>query len=152
MTLIEDRPVAVHIGADDLPWVDIGDGSKLKVLQVKATEGLWIVQNIFSAGYTVPTHRHTGPVWGYTISGAWRYKEYEYVNRAGSFLYEPAGSIHTLEAVEDDTNVWFQMYGANLNLDAEGNIESVFDGPGTLAAYYALCEAAGLPRPNVLTE
>jgi quercetin dioxygenase-like cupin family protein len=152
MTLIEERPVAVHIGADDLPWVDIGDGSKLKVLQVKATEGLWIVQNIFQAGYTVPTHRHTGPVWGYTISGAWRYKEYEYVNRAGSFLYEPAGSTHTLECIEDDTNVWFQMYGANLNLDPEGNIESVFDGPGTLAAYYALCEAAGLPRPNVLTE
>jgi 2,4'-dihydroxyacetophenone dioxygenase len=152
MTLMEERPVAVHIGADDLPWVDIGDGSKLKVLQVKATEGLWIVQNIFQAGYTVPTHRHTGPVWGYTISGAWRYKEYEYVNRAGSFLYEPAGSVHTLECVEDGTNVWFQMYGANLNLDAEGNIESVFDGPGTLAAYYALCEAAGLPRPNVLTE
>ena len=152
MTLMEERPVAVHIGADDLPWVDIGDGSKMKVLQVKATEGLWIVQNIFQAGYTVPTHRHTGPVWGYTISGAWRYKEYEYVNRAGSFLYEPAGSVHTLECVEDDTNVWFQMYGANLNLDAEGNIESVFDGPGTLAAYYALCEAAGLPRPNVLTE
>jgi len=152
MTLIEERPVAVHIGADDLPWVDIGDGSKLKVLQVKASEGLWIVQNIFQAGYTVPTHRHTGPVWGYTISGAWHYKEYDYVNRAGSFLYEPAGSVHTLECIEDDTNVWFQMYGANLNLDAEGNIESVFDGPGTLAAYYSLCEAAGLPRPNVLTE
>jgi 2,4'-dihydroxyacetophenone dioxygenase len=152
MTLIEERPVAVHIGADDLPWVDIGDGSKLKVLQVKATEGLWIVQNIFQAGYTVPTHRHTGPVWGYTISGAWHYKEYDYVNRAGSFLYEPAGSVHTLECLEDDTNVWFQMYGANLNLDAQGNIESVFDGPGTLAAYYALCEAAGLPKPKVLTE
>jgi 2,4'-dihydroxyacetophenone dioxygenase len=152
MTLIEERPVAVHIGADDLPWVDIGDGSKLKVLQVKATEGLWIVQNIFQAGYTVPTHRHTGPVWGYTISGAWHYREYDYVNRAGSFLYEPAGSVHTLECLEDDTNVWFQMYGANLNLDAQGNIESVFDGPGTLAAYYALCEAAGLPKPKVLTE
>ena len=152
MTLIEERPAAVHIGADDLPWVDIGDGSKMKVLQVKATEGLWIVQNIFSAGYTVPTHKHTGPVWGYTISGAWHYKEYDYVNRAGSFLYEPAGSVHTLECIEDDTNVWFQMYGANLNLDADGKIESVFDGPGTLAAYYALCEAAGLPRTNVLTE
>ena len=144
-------PTAVHIGADDLPWVDIGDGSKLKVLQVRATEGLWIVQNIFQAGYTVPTHKHTGPVWGYTISGAWHYKEYDYVNRAGSFLYEPAQSVHTLECLEDDTNVWFQMYGANLNLDAEGNIESVFDGPGTLAAYYALCEAAGLPKPNVIT-
>jgi hypothetical protein len=44
------------------------------------------------------------------------------------------------------------MYGANLNLDANGNIESVFDGPGSLAAYYALCEAEGLPRPNVLAS
>ena len=97
------------------------------------------------------THRHTGPVWGYTVSGAWKYKEYDYVNHAGSFLYEPAGSVHTLQCVEDDTRVWFHMYGANLNLDADGNIESITDGAGTLAAYYMLCEAAGLPRPSVLT-
>ncbi|HEV3131678.1 MAG TPA: hypothetical protein VGY51_06925, partial [Acidimicrobiales bacterium] len=71
---------------------------------------------------------------------------------AGSFLYEPAGSVHTLQCVEDETRVWFQMYGANLNLDAEGNVESVFDGAGTLAAYVALCEAEGLPRPNVLVS
>ena len=91
-------------------------------------------------------------MYAYTTSGAWKYKEYDYVNRAGSFLYEPAGSVHTLQCVEDDTHVWFQMYGANLNLDAEGNVESVFDGAGTLAAYYMLCEAEGLPRPNVLTS
>jgi 2,4'-dihydroxyacetophenone dioxygenase len=107
-----DVPTAVHIGAEELPFVDIGDGSKLKVLQVK--------------------------------------EEYDYVNRAGSFLYEPAGSVHTLQAIEDDTHVWFQMYGANLNLDADGNVESVVDGALTLAAYYMLCEAEGLPRPNVL--
>jgi 2,4'-dihydroxyacetophenone dioxygenase len=151
MTLTE-IPTAVHVGADDLPWVDIGDGSKLKVVQVNEGEGLWIVQNVFQAGYTVQTHRHTGPVWGFTISGAWKYREYEYVNRAGSFLYEPAGSVHTLECIEDDTLVWFHMHGANLNLDADGNVESVIDGPGVLAAYYMLCEAQGLPRPNVLVE
>ena len=44
------------------------------------------------------------------------------------------------------------MYGANLNLDDDGNVASVTDGAGTLAAYYALCEAQGLPRPNVLTD
>jgi 2,4'-dihydroxyacetophenone dioxygenase len=85
-----------------------------------------------------------------TTSGAWKYKEYDYVNRAGSFLYEPAGSVHALQALEDDTHVWFQMYGANLNLDADGNVESVVDGALTLAAYYVLCAAEGLPRPNVL--
>ena len=145
-------PNAVHIGVDDLPWVDIGPGAKLKVLQVREREGLWVVANIFPAGYAVQTHRHTGPVWGYTVAGAWKYREYDYINRAGSFLYEPAGSVHTLECVEDETMVWFHMYGANLNLDSDGNVESVTDGAGTLAAYYMLCEAAGLPRPNVLTE
>ena len=32
------------------------------------------------------------------------------------------------------------------------NVESVTDGAGTLAAYYMLCEAEGLPRPNVLVD
>jgi 2,4'-dihydroxyacetophenone dioxygenase len=152
MAVIENAPTAVHIGADELPFVDIGDGSKLKVIMVKEREGLWIVENVFQSGYVVQTHKHTGPVYAYTTSGAWKYKEYDYVNRAGSFLYEPAGSIHTLTVLEDDTHVWFQMYGANLNLDAEGKVESVIDGAGTLQAYYLLCEAEGKPRPNVLTD
>ena len=150
MTVTEPRTHAVHLGAADLPFVDIGDGSKLKVIQVKAEEGLWIVENVFQAGYEVQRHKHTGPVYAYTTSGAWKYAEYEYVNRAGSFLYEPAGSVHTLQAIEDDTHVWFQMYGANLNLDADGNIESIFDGPGTLEMYLMLAEAEGFDRPDVL--
>jgi 2,4'-dihydroxyacetophenone dioxygenase len=152
MATIESVPTAVHLGADALPFVDIGDGNQLKVLQVRAKEGLWIVENVFQAGFSLPTHRHTGPVWGYTKAGAWKYKEYDDVNRAGSFLYEPAGSVHTLECIEDDTCVWFHMYGALLNLDAEGNVDWVIDGAGTLGAYLALCEAQGLGKPPVLTD
>jgi 2,4'-dihydroxyacetophenone dioxygenase len=150
MTLTSTPPNASHIGADDLPFVDIGGGNQLKVLQVDVAEGLWIIENIFQAGFAVQTHRHTGPVYGYTTSGAWKYAEYDYVNRAGSFLFEPAGSIHTLQCIEDATHVWFQMYGVNLNLDPEGNVDSVADGPTTLANYYERCEAQGFPRPNVL--
>jgi quercetin dioxygenase-like cupin family protein len=145
-------PLAVHIGRDDLPFVDIGGGNLLKVLAVDEAEGLWIVENVFQSGFAVQTHRHTGPVYGYTTSGAWKYREYDYVNRAGSFLFEPAGSVHTLECIEDNTQVWFQMYGVNLNLREDGTIESITDGPGTLQAYYALCEAAGHARPNVLVS
>jgi quercetin dioxygenase-like cupin family protein len=152
MALIESAPTAVHVGADELPFVDIGGGSLLKVIQVKEKEGLWIVENIFQAGYEVQKHRHTGPVWGYTMSGAWKYKEYDYVNRAGSFLYEPAGSVHTLQCIEDDTRVWFHMYGVNLNLDEDGNVASVSDGRGTYDAYMAMCEAQGLGRPAVVTD
>ena len=144
---------AIHRGADELPFVEIGDGNKLKVIQVDVGLGLWIVENIFQPGYTVQTHRHTGPVYAYTTSGAWHYQEYpDEVNRAGSFLYEPAGSVHTLECLEPDTQVWFQMYGVNMNLDADGNVESVFDGPGTLEVYLALAEAEGYGRPDVLVS
>ena len=148
--MIETAPSAVHLAANDLPFADIGGGNKMKVIQVIEKEGLWIIENIFMKGFEVQTHRHTGPVWGYTVSGGWTYKEYDYVNRAGSFLYEPAGSVHTLQCIEDNTQVWFHMYGVNLNLDADGNVQSVSDGAGTLRAYYAMCEAQGIPRPNVL--
>jgi quercetin dioxygenase-like cupin family protein len=141
---------AVHIGRDELPFVEIGGGNQLRVLQVKRGEGLWIIENVFRAGYEVQTHRHTGPVWGYTLSGAWKYEEYAYVNRAGSFLYEPAGSIHTLQCLEDDTRVFFHMHGANVNLTADGKVDSVVDGLVTLEFYLAACEAQGLPRPSKL--
>src|SRR3954463_6064037 len=145
-------PLAVHIGRDDLPFVDFGGGNLLKVIRGDEAEGLWIVENVLQSGFAVQTHRHTGPVFGYTTSGAWKYREYDYVNRAGSFLYEPAGSVHTLEVIEDNTQVWFHMYGANLNLDADGKVESVTDGANALEAYYMLIEAQGLPRPDVLVD
>jgi 2,4'-dihydroxyacetophenone dioxygenase len=152
MSVIEVAPEAVHKGADELPFVDIGGGNLLKVIMIDEGQGLWVIENVFQKGFEVQTHKHTGPVYGYTTSGAWKYKEYDYVNRAGSFLFEPAGSEHTLQCIEDDTHVWFQMYGSNLNLDADGNIASVADGAGTLAHYYARCEEAGLPRPNVVVR
>ena len=145
---------ATHLGEDEIPWVQTGAGLELKLVQVDIEAGLWIVRNRFEPGALVQTHKHTGQVFGYTLSGAWKYAEYDYVNRAGSFLFEPAGSVHTLTVPSDNTeltDVWFQIYGANLNLDADGNVESITDAGGIYEAYMALCEAQGLGRPNVLT-
>ena len=123
-----------------------------KVLAPADSDLAWEMTLDVQAGYEVDMHKHTGPVWGYTRSGAWKYKEYDYVNRAGSFLYEPAGSVHTLQCIEDDTQVWFQMYGSNINLDAQGNVTFIVDGATTLEFYLAVCEQEGLPRPNVLVD
>ena len=154
MTMLE-IPTAIHRGDDELPWVDIGDGSLLKVLQIKEREGLWVIRNRFNPGYRVQTHKHTGPVYAFTSSGAWRYEESDFVNRAGSFLYEPAGSVHTLTVPADNTeptDVFFAIWGANLNLDAQGNVESVYDAGFILQSYYLLCEAQGLPKPDVIVD
>jgi 2,4'-dihydroxyacetophenone dioxygenase len=78
--------------------------------------------------------------------------EYDYVNRPGSFLYEPAGSKHTLQCIEDNTRVWFHMYGSNINIGADGSVTSIANGLVTLEFYYAMCEQQGNARPNGLVE
>lgn len=145
---------ALHLGEEDIPWVDSGTGVELKLVHADIEAGLWIVRNRFAAGVVVQKHKHTGQVHGYTLTGAWKYAEYGYTNRAGSYLYEPAGSVHTLTVPDDNselTDVWFQIYGANLNLDEDGNIESITDAESVYAVYMAMCEAQGFDRPNVLT-
>ena len=144
---------ATHIGDEALPYVDTGTGVELKVVQVRHEEGLWILKNRFAPGAAIPTHRHTGPVFGYTLSGAWKYAEYDDVNRAGSFLYEPAGSVHTLTVLPSNTEpteVWFQIYGCNLNLDEYGNVTSVVDGRAILDYYRMMCQSIGVENPPVL--
>ena len=85
MTMIELEPSAIHRGEDDLPWIDSGRGNEVKLLAAKISESLWIVRTRFQPGTAVQTHRHTGQVYAYTMSGSWHYQESEYVNRAGSF-------------------------------------------------------------------
>jgi hypothetical protein len=67
-------------------------------------------------------HRHPGPVHGYVIKGAWRYLEHDWVARAGMYVFEPPGVIHTL-TVDADTEemiTFFNISGAMIYLDAEG--------------------------------
>lgn len=155
MSTIETAPTAIHRAESDLPFVDIGDGATLQLLQVDLATGIWIIRNHFQPGYTVQTHKHTGHVYAFTQSGSWHYLESpEAVNRAGSYLFEPAGSVHTLHvpASNDEvTDVWFTIYGANLNLDANGNVEMVIDAHMLLPFYRLLCaEQFGVDDPPVV--
>ena len=153
MTTLE-IPRAIHRGEEELPFVSLGDGTHLQLLQVDVEAGLWVVRTRFEAGVTIPKHKHTGEVFAFTLAGSWKYVEYPEVNTAGSYLYEPAGSIHTLTVPEANaglTDVWFAIYGANLNFGPDGTtIESVVDAGFIRDAYFALCEAEGKPRPSVV--
>ncbi len=138
---------AVHLGDDEVPWVYAGDLG-IKLLHVDLNQGLWVLRNRFPPGYTVQTHYHTGPVFALTLAGAWCYAEYpHYTNTPGSYLYEPAHSVHTLtvpESNDDMTDVWFAINGANINIDEFGQVVSVTDAQSILAAWRGMCAAAGL--------
>jgi 2,4'-dihydroxyacetophenone dioxygenase len=147
-------PTAILRHEEDLPFVDLGDGSTMQLLQVDVEAGLWIIRTKFNPGMTVDTHKHTGSVYAFTMSGSWLYLEYpDSVNVAGSYLFEPAGSIHTLhvpEANTEVTDVVFVIHGANLNLDADGNVTSVIDAGMVRDFYVVMAEAAGCTDPPVI--
>ncbi|HMM74754.1 MAG TPA: 2,4'-dihydroxyacetophenone dioxygenase family protein [Gammaproteobacteria bacterium] len=146
-------PAALHRGKDDLPWVSLAEGVSFQLLQADVEAGLWVLKTRFEPGVVVQRHKHTGEVYAFTLCGAWKYLEYPEINRAGSYLYEPAGSIHTLTALADntgDTEVWFAIRGANLNLTPDGKVESVLDAGKILKIYRRECAARGLPAPDVI--
>ena len=56
------------------------------------------------------------------------------------------------ESNTEVTDVWFAIWGANLNLNAEGEIESVTDAESILDFYRKACAERGLADPPVLTN
>lgn len=146
-------PAALHRAEKDLPFVKFQEGEEYQLLHVDIEAGLWVIRARWQPGITIQRHKHTGEVLAVTIKGSWKYLEYPEVNTAGSYLYEPAGSIHTLhvlETNEEATDVWFAIRGANLNLDDEGNVVSVLDASAVLEAYLGLCQQCGYGRPDVI--
>lgn len=155
VSIIENAPPTIHRGERDLPFIDLGESGRLQLLQVDLAQGVWVLRNQFDPDTTVQTHKHTGHVYAFTRSGSWHYLESpEAANTAGSYLYEPAGSTHTLHvpATNDGvTDVSFVIHGANLNLDAEGQVESVIDAPGIVEFYRAVCaDQHGVVDPPVV--
>jgi 2,4'-dihydroxyacetophenone dioxygenase len=147
---------AILIHDDDLPHVNLPDGSTLQLLQVDLNQNLWVVRNRFKPGFSIDTHYHTGPVFAVTQSGEWFYKEYpDKVNRAGSYLYEPAHSLHTLTVAEDATEdavVWFAIFGSNIKIDDAGDVTSILDARTVLTAYRAMCEMEGKSCDKVIVQ
>jgi hypothetical protein len=155
MAITFEAPTALHRGESDLPFVTLPDGIRMQVLQVDLATGVWVIRSLFKPGTTVQTHKHTGHVYAFTQQGSWYYLESpDAVNVANSYLFEPAGSVHTLhvpETNEGDTDVWFVIHGANLNLSPEGEVTDMIDAHVVYQGYLALCEAEhGITDPPVV--
>ena len=53
MTTIETAPTATHRGEEELPFVDLGDGTLLQLLQVDLAVGVWVIRSRFAPGTTI---------------------------------------------------------------------------------------------------
>ncbi len=138
------------VNAEKNPLIkdSLGPGVHFKPLRLDLEKGEWVVLATFAPGSSVPLHYHTGTVDAYTMSGSWNYVEYpEQVQTAGSYLYEPGASAHTLTCPEsntEDTVVLFIVVGANVNFNEDGTFHSVLDAAMIEHLTGALSEAQGL--------
>ncbi len=144
-----------HSDSLALPWAESWAGDpaiQLKALMIDIEGGRYAVRMRFRAGLEVAPHKHTGEVHAYTFSGKWAYLEYadSPPNVAGSYLFEPPGTTHTLKVAEDAaewTEVLFIIYGAMLHMDGSGAILGVTDAESVLAEYRQRLIAQNVPLP-----
>ncbi|KXF54836.1 hypothetical protein AXA44_39825 [Rhodococcus sp. SC4] len=145
------------VNVADIPMLKdaLGPGSDFQPLFLDPEVGVWALIATFAPGVELPIHLHTGPVHGFTLKGKWIYKEYpDQPQTAGSYLYEPASSVHTLKVPDDNTEptaILFVIYGANVSFTDEGQFHSVLDAVTVMNLTKQLAEAQGLAPVQYLT-
>lgn len=146
-------PAAILRKEADLPMVKIGDGVAIQLLQVDFDHNIRVTRARLDPGLKLRTHIHTGHVFAWTLSGTWKYLEYPESSEANSYLYEPAGSAHTLMVPQDSpepADVIFIVHGSNIELGAKGEFEGATDAATIARAYLRGCKELGLPRPDII--
>jgi 2,4'-dihydroxyacetophenone dioxygenase len=107
----------VHIGAgeDESPYVPFVENVYIRHLAFDVRSSMFANILWVKKGGKLGRHRHRGPVFAVTLEGSWRYLEYDWVARPGSYVHESPGVIHTL--VSDDPNGMKTMFWLNGSLE-----------------------------------
>ena len=121
------------VNVDQIPLLKdaMGPGIHIQTLRLDPEKGQVVLMAVMAPGCKLPVHYHTGTAEVYTFSGCWMYAEYpDQPQIAGSYLYEPGGSVHTFYCPEDNTEdtvalAWIQ--GAQVSFNEDGTFHSVTD-------------------------
>ena len=132
----------------------LAPGLHFKPLRPDLEAGRWVVLAVISPGAKLPIHYHTGIAEAYTLSGSWHYAEYpDQLQAAGSYLHEPAGSVHTFvcpESNTEDTVMLVRVEGANINFTEDAQFHSILDAVMIRHLTSTLAEAQGAGPVNYI--
>ena len=137
VTTHQDRLLTVNVNEVGCLPTEM-PGVTITPLFLDRENGVWVLYGKFEPGTVLPTHFHTGTVHFYTTKGAWNYLEYpQDPQTAGSYLYEPGGSIHTFSVPAD---------AKGLN----GEYHSIMDAGAIEAAVLGAVKAGAIPMPKYI--
>jgi 2,4'-dihydroxyacetophenone dioxygenase len=132
-------------------WVPQAPGVSFRPLMLNVSHGYFVnLLRVQRAGI-LSRHRHTGPVQACVLRGSWHYLEHQWSASEGSFVFEPPGETHTLEVLDDGPEMitLFNVTGAYLYVDPDGNVRGVEDVFSKLRAARAHYRSIGLPADYV---
>ena len=149
---------------DDLLSVNIADipllkdafapGIHFQPLRLDTEHGQSVLMATLAPGCELPIHYHTGTAEVYTLKGRWLYREYpDQPQTAGSYLFEPSGSVHTFitpDTNTEDTVLFLRVEGANINFTEDGQFHSILDALTIQHLVNQLTEARGLDQLNFI--
>lgn len=155
LTGSEGPPVGITnmVPEAEVPWAQVAEGIEIKLLRAGEGTGTYTMMARFAPGTALPSHRHFGRVHVYTLSGRWGYAEYDWQARAGDYVHEPPGSIHSLRVPSDATEpaVLFMIIDAGMVLMDEHGAMMAVEDADTLRGFYAgALQAAGTAFPDAV--
>jgi len=125
---VNDQSGLLTLNINEEPAIDLDHlipGMKLWPLYLDPDSSTWVLYVRYAPGTRLPQHFHTGSVHVFTVKGQWNYMEHSGDKQtAGSYLYEPPGSVHSFGVPDDSeepAEAFMVVNGVNVNFDAEGN-------------------------------
>jgi quercetin dioxygenase-like cupin family protein len=145
-----DEIIELAVSGDEREWVPSAfPGVHMRPLLFDTVGGAWVSVVRMDTTGVISRHAHVSPVHGYVIKGSWRYVERDWVASEGTYVFEPAGDVHTLYADAGESLTLFFINGALVELDETGAMlgyADVFTRIEQARAHYA---AIGLGADHV---
>ena len=136
----------VHIGSseNESPWVPFKGNSAIRHLAFDVRTNMYANVLWVKQGGMLGRHRHRGRVFGYTVEGSWRYLEYDWVARAGSYVQESPGATHTLVSDEGMKTI-FWLNGSLEFFDEKDHLLETLDVFWFVDHYLTYCREHSIP-------
>lgn len=143
-----------HSDLSELPWAKLArpyGTIEMQLIRCSRLRNVYASMVRWPAGTTMPRHYHTGGVHSYTFRGRWRYLEHDWVATAGSYVYEPIGTTHTL-VVDQDVEALFIVEGGMIWYGPDGKMQRYETAGAMHELISAALAAQGLELPDIVVQ
>lgn len=118
-------PSEILQDTDQLRWIPIVSGIEYRLLFTSHETGRWTVMFRCLPGSYFPRHRHYGAGEYFVVRGRMEYRMGTAL--AGTYGYEPLGSVHELTTFPEYTELLFTNFGPVAFLAEDGSVASILD-------------------------